>query len=142
MRSRYLLIALSLVVALSATRRAAAIKPFYDEFKKDYIENNENKGFAEEAGKPPVGCLICHQGLKNKKTRNPFGKEVGKLLDKKKDAKDTAKMDEAFKKALAMHVDPKDDKSETYMDRIKAGKFPGGTLEELKKEPPKAAETK
>ncbi len=135
MRSRYLLVALSLVVAFSATRRAAAIKPFYDEFKKDYIENSENKKFAEEAGKPPVGCYICHQG-KEKKVRNAFGKEVGKLLNKK-DAKDTAKMDDAFKKALEMHVDAKDDKSETYMDRIKAGKFPAGDLEELKKEPPK-----
>jgi hypothetical protein len=141
MRSRYLLIALSLVVAFSVTRRAAAIKPFYDEFKKDYIENNENKKFAEEAGKAPVGCFICHQG-KEKKSRNAFGKEVGKLLDKKKDAKNTAKMDEAFKKALEMHVDPKDDKSETYMDRIKAGKWPAGNLEDLKKEPPKDAAAK
>jgi hypothetical protein len=141
MRSRYLLVALSLVIAFSAARRAAAIKPFYDEFKKDYIENNENKKFAEEAGKPPVGCYMCHQG-KEKKSRNAFGKEVGKLLNKKKDAKDTAKMDEAFKTALEMHVDPKDDKSETYMDRIKAGKWPGGNLEDLKKEPPKDSAAK
>lgn len=141
MRSRYLLVALSLIVAVSATRRAAAIGPFYEEFKKDYIENNENKQFAEEAGKKPQGCLICHQG-KEKKVRNAFGKEVGKLLDKKKDAKDTAKMDEAFKKALAMHVDPKDPKSETYMDRVKAGKWPAGNLEDLKKEPPKEADAK
>jgi hypothetical protein len=141
MRYRYLLTAMSLLFAVAATRPALAIKPFFDEFKKDYIENNENKKFAEEAGKAPVGCLICHQG-KEKKSRNAFGKELGKLLDKKKDAKDTAKMDSAFKKALEMHVDPKDDKSETYGDRIKAGKWPAGNLEDLKKDPPKESADK
>jgi hypothetical protein len=38
-----------------------------------------------------------------------------------------------------MHVDPKDDKSETYMDRLMASKWPGGKLEDLKKDPPKKA---
>ena len=34
-----------------------------------------------------------------------------------------------------MHVDPKDEKSETYLDRLKASKWPGGNLEDLKKDP-------
>ena len=44
-----------------------------------------------------------------------------------------------IKKALAkvaeMHSDPKDDKSPTYGELIKASKLPGGDLEESKKEP-------
>ncbi len=61
---------------------------------------------------------------------------VGKFLTKK-DAKKPEKIAEGLKKALAMHVDPKDEKSETYLDRLKAGKWPGGDLEDLKKEPKK-----
>ena len=77
----------------------------------------------------------CHQG-KQKKNRNEFGKVVGKFLTKK-DAKDKEKIAAGLKKALAMHVDPKNDKSETYMDRLKASKWPAGKLEDLKKEPKK-----
>jgi hypothetical protein len=35
-----------------------------------------------------------------------------------------------------MRVEPTNEKSETYADRVKAGKWPAGELEELKKEPP------
>jgi hypothetical protein len=117
---------------------AAAIKPFYDEFKKDYLDNLKDKKFAETVDKGADKCFICHQG-KSKKNRNAFGKEVSKLLTKK-DAKDTAKMDKAFKAVLAMHVDPKDKKSETYLDRLNKGEWPGGKLEDLKKEPKKEGE--
>ncbi len=120
---------------------AAAIKPFYDEFKKDYLDTLKDKKFAESIDKGDAKCLICHQG-KQKKNRNAFGKEIGKLLDRKKDAKNTDKMDAAFKKVLAMHVDPKNEKSETYMDRLKASKWPGGELADLKKEPKDLKEAK
>jgi hypothetical protein len=36
---------------------------------------------------------------------------------------------------VAMHVDPKDKKSETYLDLIKASKWPGGELKQLMEEP-------
>ena len=36
-----------------------------------------------------------------------------------------------------MHVDPKNDKSETYLERLNKGQWPGGKLEDLKKDPPK-----
>jgi hypothetical protein len=58
-------------------------------------------------------------------------------LDRKKDIKNKEKIIAEIEKAVKLHVDPNDDKSETYLDRIKAGKWPGGELEELKKEPPK-----
>jgi hypothetical protein len=129
---KYLLV---VPVLLAFVSPALAIKPFYDEFKKDYLDKLKDKKFAETVDKGAEKCFICHQG-KSKKSRNAFGKEVGKLLTKK-DQKDTAKMDKAFKAALAMHVDPKDKKSETYMDRLNKGEWPGGKLEDLKKEPKK-----
>ncbi len=129
---RYWLVVPVLVAIASP---AVAVKPFYDEFKKDYLDTAKDKKFAEMVDKGSEKCLICHQG-KNKKNRNAFGKEVAKLLTKK-DAKNTEKMDAAFKKVLAMHVDPKNEKSETYMDRLNAGEWPGGKLDDLKKEPKK-----
>ena len=44
----------------------------------------------------------------------------------------------AIKKVVEMHVDPKNDKSETYLDRIKASKWPGGELKQLMEEPKEA----
>ena len=137
MRFRPLIVAASLLVVVAATQVALAVPPFAAVFKKEYLDNNEHKEFAEEAGKAPNSCLVCHQG-KSRKNRNEFGKVVGKLLTKK-DAKNTEKIATELKKALDMHVDPKDDKSETYLDRVKAGKYPVGDLAELKKEPAKSA---
>ncbi len=135
MRYRYLVIAAAMLVVAGISQPAMAIKNFCDVFKKECLDNNSNKEFVAEVTKEKNNaCLICHQG-KKRKNKNAFGAQLSKLLDKKKDAKDTEKISAAIKKVLAMHVDPKDDKSETYADRLKAGKWPVGTLEELKKEP-------
>lgn len=141
MRFRYLLIAAAAVIACGISRPASAIMPFYNQFKKDILSDHPDKKFVEEVTNDQNKCLICHQGKKSKKNKNSFGVEVGKLLDKKKDAKDTEKISASIKKVLAMHVDPKDEKSETYMDRIKASKWPAGNLEDLKKEPKDSAES-
>lgn len=144
MRYRCLLVAVLVLIVTAASRPAFAIPQFSKVFKQDYLDNNADKKFAEEASKAPNSCLICHQGVKNRKNRNALGKEVAKLLNKKDDSKPNPetlkKISEALKKALAQHVDPKDDKSETYLDRVKAGKYPAGTLEELKKEGPASKE--
>ena len=134
------LLAVPVLFAMVST--AAAIGPFYDEFKKEYLVTHKDQKFAESVDKGGFKCLVCHQGAKSKKNRNAFGKEVAKLLTKK-DGKNKEKIDAALKKVLAMHVDPKDKKSETYMDRLNAGKWPGaasGKLDELKKEPKPAKE--
>jgi hypothetical protein len=132
MRALRLLIAVSVLAVFASS--AGAFPQFYAEFKKDYVDELKDKKFAEEL-KGEAKCFVCHQG-KQKKNRNAFGKEVGKLLTKK-EQKDPAKIAAGLKKALAMHVDPKDDKSETYMDRLMASKWPGGKLEDLKKDPKK-----
>jgi len=135
MRKLSMLLAVLMMVALAST--ASALPAFQLEFKKDYVDTLKDKKFAEEISKADVKCLACHQG-KNRKNRNGFGAEVAKLLTKK-DIKDHDKIAASLKKALAMHVDPKDPKSETYMDRLQAGKWPGGKLEDLKKDPKKGA---
>lgn len=142
MRYRYFVVAAVMLATIVASRPAMAIKNFCDVFKKECLENNSNKNFVEEVTKEKNACLICHQGLKKKKNKNAFGAELAKLLDKKKDAKDKEKIATAIKKVLAMHVDPKDDKSETYGERIQAGKWPVGTLAEMKKEPKGSKESK
>jgi len=139
MRFRYVLIAATMLIAFIATRPAHAILPFYNAFKKDYLDKLADKAFAEEVNKASNRCFICHQS-KDRKKRNVMGKELSKFLNSKKDAKDAEKISASIKKVLEMHVDPKDDKSETYLDRLKASKWPAGDLEELKKETKDAAE--
>ena len=131
MRALRLLVAVPVLFVFASS--AGALPPFQKEFQKDYIDTLKDKKFAAELEKSNVKCLVCHQG-KSKKHRNAFGIAVGKFLTKK-EAKNPEKIAEGLKKALAMHVDPKNPKSETFMDRLMAGKWPGGDLEDLKKDP-------
>lgn len=120
---------------------AEAIDPFWKQFQARYIKaepkTDEEKAFAEAASEKNTDtgkCWICHVKGKNKKVRNNYGQELAKLLDKKKFSagrlkreKEAAEKEiqEAFAKVEKMHVDPEDDKSELYGDRIAAGKVPG-----------------
>ncbi len=110
-----------------------AIKPFAKEFNKLYQVDKESEtktDFAKAVLK--AKCYVCHQG-KKKKHRNRYGEELSKLLDKKKDKKEPKKIIEALEKVAKLHIDPKNEKSLTYGDLIKAGKLPGGSLEDAKK---------
>ena len=136
MRHLRFLLAIPVLIAFSSP--ASAVPKFFEVFKKEYLEPHKDKKFAEAVGKADVKCLVCHQGKKNKKARNVFGNEMAKLLDRKKDLKDDKKISASLKKVLAMRVDPKDEKSETYLDRLMHSKWPAGELDELKKEPKEA----
>ncbi|MCC7474723.1 MAG: hypothetical protein IT425_04965 [Pirellulales bacterium] len=128
-------VALVTVFAFFATYRPAlAVMQFYTSFKKDYLEKLDDKEFAAEVGKTSNRCLVCHQGKKSKKNLNALGTEMSKLITKKQ-KNEPEKIAEALKNVLEMRVDPKDKESETYLDRLKASKWPAGTLEELQKEP-------
>jgi hypothetical protein len=137
MRQCRLLIAAPLLFILASS--VGARPAYYAIFKKEHLETLSDKKFVESVDKAEGGakCLICHQGKKSKEARNSMGKELSKLITKK-DQKNTEKVSAAINKVLAMHVDPKDPKSETYMDRLKASKWPAGNLEDLKKEPKNA----
>ncbi|MEX0611286.1 MAG: hypothetical protein WD738_19655 [Pirellulales bacterium] len=128
----------AMLIGLLLARPAVAVVQFYNVFKAEYIAKHPDKQYAAALTKASDKCFICHQG-KNRKHHNAFGKHLVELLDRKKDMKDVPKITAAIKKVVEMHVDAKDEKSETYADRIKAGKWPGGELEELKKEPPEEA---
>lgn len=134
MRSVCLLMVVTTAIVLSNTRPASAVVQFYKVFAKEYLDTHPDKEFAAAAKKSSARCYLCHVG-KKRTHRNAFGEELAKYLDKKKDAKDTAKISEALKKALAAHVDPNDESSETYADRLAASKWPSGDLETNKKEP-------
>jgi hypothetical protein len=134
MRKLCLPLVVAVVFSMGAARPAAAIQQFYNAFVDQYVKDHPDKKFAEMVQKD-AKCLVCHQGAKSRKNRNMFGKEVDKLLDRQKDMKDAEKIVASLKTALAVHTDPKNDKSETFLDRVKAGKLPGGNLDDLKKEP-------
>ena len=128
---------LALLLVIGVARPSFAVLQFYMQYKKDYLDNHSDKEYAETVNKSANRCFVCHQGKKNKKNRNAFGDQLTELLDWKKDAKDKEKIAAALKKAVATHVDPKNDKSETYLDRIRASKWPAGELKDLEKEPEK-----
>jgi len=120
---------------LSATARpAAAVLQFYKVWETDYLTNHPDQDYAALVKKPANRCFVCHEG-KNRKNRNEYGSQLAEFLDAKKDKKDTDKILAAIKQVGEMHVDPNDDTSETFNQRIAASKFPGGELDELKKKP-------
>jgi hypothetical protein len=117
-----------------AAEPASAILPFYKVWKEEYLDNHPDQEFAKMVNKPANRCFVCHVG-KKRSHRNEYGAVMEADLDWKKDAKDKEKILAAIKKASEAHVDPNDASSETFADRIAASKFPGGELEEMKKEP-------
>jgi cytochrome c2 len=124
----------SLLCLLCTARPASAILQFYKVYKTEYLDNHPDKKYAAEVDKGTNKCYVCHQG-KKRKNHNKFGQPLVEMLDRQKDMKNTQKISESIKKVVAMHVDPKDEKSETYLDRIKASKWPAGELKELMAEP-------
>jgi hypothetical protein len=126
---------LAFMLVLFAARPASAVLQFYQVYKTEYLENHPDKKYVAEVDKGTNKCFVCHQGKKSRKNHNAFGLPLVDLLDRKKDLKDKEKIKEAIAKVAAMHVDPKDTKSETYLDRIKASKWPGGELKQLMEEP-------
>ena len=103
-----------------SSQSAFAIKPFQDAFLKKYVEGNENKEFVEAA--TAAKCGVCHVGAK-KTDRNAYGMALSELLDKKEDAKNEAKINEALDTVAGMKAA---DSEKTFGDLIKEGKLPGG----------------
>jgi len=107
------------------TPQAQALNAFRVEFIAKYVkadsEDAKDKAFAAAVEK--AKCGICHEG-KNKKNRNAYGKALDELLDFKADAENKEKIQAALKKVESKRSDPKDEKSPTFGDLIKAGKLP------------------
>jgi cytochrome c2 len=114
--------ALALVLAAGpAAGPAFAIKQFADEFKAVYVKEGTPLAAAVETAK----CNVCHVG-KNKKDRNAYGEELAKLLDKKTDKEDKAKIKQALEAVAKL---PSKEAGKTFGDLIAAGQLPGGPAE-------------
>ena len=136
MRKFGLMLAICMLVTVGFARPASAIMQFHKEFIKLYVGDDANpeSDLAKLIKDKKKKCLVCHQG-KKKKNRNPYGEELSKLLDKKKDKKDIEKIVAALKKVEAMPSNPDDSSSKTYGEILAAGELPGGSMEDLQKEP-------
>jgi hypothetical protein len=135
MRYIFTMLLATVAFALVAPRPAAAVLQFYQVYKTEYLDNHPDKKYVAEVDKGTNKCFVCHQGKKSRKNHNQFGLPLVESLDRKKDLKDKEKIKAEIAKVVAMNVDPKDKKSETYLDRIKASKWPGGELKALMEEP-------
>ncbi len=120
----------AVVVSLTAST-AQADKAFRDEFIAKYVKADskdaKDKAFADVTEK--AKCTICHEGV-SKKDRNVYGQALDKLLDRKADKDDKAKIQKALDTVAAMKANPKDPNSPTFGDLIKAGKLPGGAAKQ------------
>lgn len=109
---------------------ARAIPPFKKEFDAKYVDKNSTdatvKAFSEAAAK--ANCLICHgkdaNGKQDTKIRNSYGLALDKLLDKKTDAKDAPKIQQALDTVAKEKSDPNNASSKTFGELIKEGKLP------------------
>jgi len=119
-------------IACAWAEQATAIPQFQRQFLKLYVGDNRDSEFAEQVKR--AKCWVCHQG-KKRTNHNPYGIHLVDLLDKKEDMKKPEKIIAALEKVAKLHSDPNDPESPTYEELIKAGKLPGGSLEEAKKEP-------
>jgi cytochrome c2 len=109
-----------------AIPQAKAIGPFKDGFNALYVKADssdaKDKAFAQQVAK--ARCNVCHVG-EDKEQRNTYGKELAKLLDRKKDKADKAKIQAALKKVAAMKSNASDPSSPTFGELIQQGKLPG-----------------
>jgi hypothetical protein len=112
---------------LSQVDTAHAIDPFKKEFEAKYVKaepgSPEEEALAVAVKK--AKCNVCHVGVK-KKDKNAYGVALDALLDKKTDAKDKTKIQEALDKVAAMKSDPNNEASPTFGELISQGKLPAG----------------
>jgi len=105
----------------------AIARPQYNtEFKGKYYKpdgTDVEKTFAEKVD--IVKCMVCHglnaQGKADRRILNDYGSALGKLLNKQRNKQRIiAALDRVSKQKVPDGTD------ETFGDRIKVGKLPGG----------------
>jgi hypothetical protein len=120
--------AVTAIVLGLAAGSAQAIKPFRDAFVATYVKSDSKSpsDLAWASAVKSAKCLICHLP-ENKKKRNLYGQQLGKLLDRKKDKDNAAKIRAALETVAALKANPADPQSPTFGELIHQGKLPGGT---------------
>jgi cytochrome c2 len=108
-----------------AAPSAKAVKQFRDEFIAKYVKADssvpKDKAFA--AAVEAAKCNLCHMGT-SKKDRNPYGKALDELLDRKTDKENKEKIRSALDKVAQMKAKPDDPNSSTFGQRLSEGKLP------------------
>lgn len=112
------LMLMAVIVAIGAFTLATGSVEARPNYKKEwdakYLMPGSPMAKALPAGKS--NCNLCHQGTKDKKTRNEYGKALGKLINKEMDAE---KIKTALSKVESEKVGDK-----TFGELIKEGKLP------------------
>ena len=103
---------------------ASAVKEFKDAFKAKYVKPDSTAAndVALASAFDQAGCATCHVG-ENRKNRNAYGRQLGKLISKK-DKKNTAKIQDAMDTVAKLKTKPSDAASPTFGDNIASGKLP------------------
>ncbi len=109
-----------------------AIKQFNDQFTETYVKSSENEEFKALADE--AKCNVCHVKDENKKIRNEYGEAVAEFLRKKdfppdRFKKEPEKCKEEIEAAFKKVAEKTAKDGETFGDKIKAGKLPGGNVE-------------
>ena len=132
------LLAIELLFGASM-RTSRAVPEFEAEFKALYYMpgwNPKAKAFADAVdkisvemptpgGPKKVACNVCHIAGRPKRERNDYGQALDALLDRRSDAKNKAKIQEALKTVAKMK---KNGSGVTYFDLIGQGKLPSGEV--------------
>jgi len=137
MRTKWPFLAAAAVVLVSSCwgmNAAWAVIQFRNEFVARYVKKDskepKDQAFAQLVEE--AKCNLCHVGT-DRKQRNAYGAALDLLLDRTKDARDKEKIQAALAEVESAKVDPKDPKSPTFGDRIKAGELPVPVPKEEKK---------
>jgi len=130
MKKAFCVLSAAAVVGGLMISSAHAVPAFKKEFDAKYVVKDSPdatvKAFAEAASK--ANCQICHgkdaTGKNDPKKRNAYGQALDKLLDKKTDAKDIPKIQEALDTVAKEKSNADDASSKTFGELIKEGKLP------------------
>ncbi len=113
-------------------RPAAAIKPFFEQFKALYVKpkSTDRTMVIFKEAVDAKGCTVCHRGQPTKPTKewNAYGTQLTKLLNAKRDAQNPEAIRAALKKVGRMKSIPDDPQSPTFAQRLAQGKLPVGEI--------------
>jgi hypothetical protein len=134
------LVAICAVVVSLVGRLPAAmgLPPFFKEFQGKYVKadaaDDKDKAFAN-AVTQTAKCNVCHVAGQDKKSRNPYGKQLSMLLKKDnfkaerlKDEADKCKAEIVAALDAVAALKSGDDASPTFGELIAKGKLPGGEV--------------
>jgi hypothetical protein len=121
---------LTIILLFGHANVGHAMPPFFQKFQDLYAGPKSPPGYPDKVTK--AKCNVCHVEGEKKNVNNEYGKALQKAgLSKQvaKDLKDPVKMAQAIKdmeKAFDDAAKEKNSKDESFGDRIKDGKLPGG----------------